>query len=120
MKTCAQIKSMILSAPDLSSANEIIDKNYDFKTYKEKIAFLNGMFGTDCIDDKIVEQINNTHTEESFYTFLNAIRTYPPLDITYVRKNITIPSWLNNLAMKENINFSQTMQEALKEKLGLK
>ncbi|MEO1780987.1 type II toxin-antitoxin system HicB family antitoxin [Enterococcus diestrammenae] len=36
-----------------------------------------------------------------------------------VRKNVTVPEWLNNLAASEQINFSQTLTEALKEKLGV-
>ncbi|RLK62540.1 HicB family protein [Atopobacter sp. AH10] len=36
-----------------------------------------------------------------------------------VKKNTTIPTWLNNLAIQHNINFSQTLTEALKEKLGV-
>lgn len=35
-----------------------------------------------------------------------------------VRKNTTIPAWLNTIAEKENINFSQVLQEALKKQLG--
>lgn len=30
-----------------------------------------------------------------------------------VRKNLTIPAWLNTFAEKNNINFSQILQEAL-------
>ena len=36
-----------------------------------------------------------------------------------IKKTLTIPSWLNTLAEKNNINFSQVLQEALKEKLGV-
>ncbi|MBD3949432.1 type II toxin-antitoxin system HicB family antitoxin [Tuanshanicoccus lijuaniae] len=36
-----------------------------------------------------------------------------------VRKNVTIPEWISNLAQSEGINFSQTLTEALKEKLGI-
>ena len=36
-----------------------------------------------------------------------------------VRKNVTVPEWLNDMAEKERINFSQTLTEALKEKLGV-
>lgn len=36
-----------------------------------------------------------------------------------VKKTLTIPCWLNNLSEKNNINFSQVLQEALKEKLGI-
>jgi len=34
-----------------------------------------------------------------------------------VRKNVSLPSWLNEVAEKEGINFSQVLQEALKERL---
>ena len=35
-----------------------------------------------------------------------------------IKKTLTIPEWLNFEAKKKNINFSQTLQDALKEKLG--
>jgi predicted RNase H-like HicB family nuclease len=37
-----------------------------------------------------------------------------------VKKTLSIPQWLNNAAEEKNINFSQVLQEALKEKLGLR
>lgn len=37
----------------------------------------------------------------------------------YVRKNVTVPAELANQAEQNNINFSQTLTEALKEKLGV-
>jgi len=36
-----------------------------------------------------------------------------------VKKTLSIPTWLNNLSEKNNLNFSQILQEALKEKLGI-
>ena len=36
-----------------------------------------------------------------------------------VRKNVTLPFWLDRLAEKARINFSQTLQESLMQKLGL-
>lgn len=38
-------------------------------------------------------------------------------DLRTVRKNVTIPSWLNNLAEGAGINFSQVLQDGLKSKL---
>lgn len=35
-----------------------------------------------------------------------------------VRKNVTIPEWLNNLAEEKNLNFSQILTEALELKLN--
>lgn len=36
-----------------------------------------------------------------------------------VKKTLTIPKWLNDLAEKEKVNFSSVLQEALKFKLGI-
>ena len=36
---------------------------------------------------------------------------------TAVKKTLSIPAWLNTMAEKQDINFSQVLQEALKEKL---
>lgn len=36
-----------------------------------------------------------------------------------VKKTLTIPSWLNTIAEKSNVNFSAVLQSALIEKLGL-
>lgn len=35
----------------------------------------------------------------------------------YVKKTLTVPMWLNQKAIDAEINFSQVLQEALKEKL---
>jgi len=37
-----------------------------------------------------------------------------------VKKTLSIPYWLNELAEKEQINFSGVLQEALKKRLGVK
>lgn len=36
-----------------------------------------------------------------------------------VKKTLTLPEWLNVLAERQNINFSQELQRALKMRLGL-
>lgn len=36
-----------------------------------------------------------------------------------VKKTLSIPAWLNTLAEKENVNFSQLLQNALKEYLKI-
>lgn len=36
-----------------------------------------------------------------------------------IKKTLTIPTWLNEMAVKENINFSQTLQNALMEQLKI-
>ena len=34
-----------------------------------------------------------------------------------IKKTLTIPEWMNTIAEEKNINFSQTLQEALLEKI---
>ena len=36
-----------------------------------------------------------------------------------VKKTLTVPYWLNKLALEKNINFSQVLQDALKNELGI-
>jgi predicted RNase H-like HicB family nuclease len=37
-----------------------------------------------------------------------------------IKKNVTVPIWLNALAEKANLNFSQILQAGLKHTLGIK
>ena len=36
-----------------------------------------------------------------------------------VRKNVSIPSWLNEMVLKHNLNFSNLLQEAIKKELQI-
>lgn len=36
-----------------------------------------------------------------------------------VKKTLSIPAWLNEAALKEHLNFSQILQDALKARLGI-
>ena len=38
---------------------------------------------------------------------------------TTVRKNVTIPSWLNEMGKSYNLNFSNLLQEAIKRELEI-
>lgn len=40
-------------------------------------------------------------------------------DIRTVRKNVTLPSYLNDMAERAGVNFSQVLQEGLKQRLGV-
>ena len=40
-------------------------------------------------------------------------------DSKFVRKNITLPEWMNTKAEKMGINFSKVLQETLLSKMGL-
>lgn len=40
-------------------------------------------------------------------------------DMKTVRKNVTLPSWLNTLAENAGVNFSQVLQEGLRARLNV-
>ena len=115
MKTLAEIKLMILSSQDVIAANNIIDENYDFVTFGEKIAFLKGMFGAELFG-----KLTPASEQITYFAMLSKLLSLNLLASHSVRKTLTIPAWLNNIAEEMDINFSQTLQEALKEKIGLK
>ncbi len=54
--------------------------------------------------------------------FMTLVSVHMPLvraemDLQYVKKTVTLPKWLNDLAEEANINFSKTLQAAIKAKL---
>lgn len=69
---------------------------------------------------KIMDELEVT-SDEAFVNIVTVdVEEYAKAHFTKsVRKNLTIPSWLNDAAMKQNINFSQVLQEALMQKMGL-
>lgn len=54
--------------------------------------------------------------DNSFVTIISA-NVDLNKDDKSVKKTLTIPSWLNKKALENGLNFSQTLQEALVEKL---
>lgn len=65
--------------------------------------------------------INQMTAEEGFvnYVTLDIDEYAKQYSTKSVKKTLTIPEWLNRLAEKAEINFSQELQFALKKKLGL-
>ena len=39
--------------------------------------------------------------------------------IIYVKKTLTVPKWLDEMAKKKNINFSAVLVKGLKNELGI-
>ncbi len=37
-----------------------------------------------------------------------------------IKKTVTIPKWVNDIAVQNNLNFSQLLQSAIKDKVGIK
>ncbi len=60
--------------------------------------------------------------ENSFITLISAdTLAYRKLyDKKAVKKTLSIPAWLNNIALEKNVNFSNILQNALIKELGIK
>jgi predicted RNase H-like HicB family nuclease len=65
--------------------------------------------------------VNIAPPEGSFIGYVDAdTLEYRRLtDSRAVKKTLTVPSWLNTMAEKANINFSQVLQEALRQHLHI-
>ncbi|WP_168120953.1 type II toxin-antitoxin system HicB family antitoxin [Paenibacillus sp. HB172176] len=67
-------------------------------------------------------EVSMEDTETGAFVSLIQSRTEPirdELQNRAVKKTLTIPQWLNDEAEGAGLNFSQTLQFALKEKLGI-
>ena len=59
------------------------------------------------------------NNQEIVYITMNYEYEKSLIKLAYVKKTLTIPSYLDILAKNKNINFSQVLQNALKKELGL-
>lgn len=68
-------------------------------------------------------QIEDIQLQKNEYSFL-VDAWMPPLrkqeKLVYKRKNVTLPSWLEEHASKHDVNFSELLVEALEQHLGFK
>lgn len=83
---------------------ELFDLYVDNKDIPEPTAFTSVKFNENQIP---------------FMVKVSLKETIKQFDNKSVKKTLTIPSWLNKEAEKNNINFSQVLQEALRQKLDL-
>lgn len=63
----------------------------------------------------------NVEAEEKI-VFVNVWMPYYRSKVkeVYVKKTVTLPAWIDELGKRNNINFSATLVEALKEEFNLK
>lgn len=75
--------------------------------------------GLSEIDIKDVMRELEVESEEAFVNMVTVeVNEYAKIHFEKaVKKTLTIPAWLNKMALERNINFSQVLQEALKERL---
>lgn len=74
--------------------------------------------GVDLVEPSDIKKIA---TDENSFTSLitSDISRYLDTNVKAVKKTLTIPAWLNERAIKKDINFSRVLQEALIEELEI-
>ncbi|HHW03139.1 MAG TPA: type II toxin-antitoxin system HicB family antitoxin [Thermoanaerobacterales bacterium] len=99
-------------------------KNMDEAVKNAKEALALHLFGMeeDGIDIPSPSSINNLKLDSNEIPLL--VEVYMPLyrnaiESSTVKTTVTMPQWLKSLAEKKNVNFSQLLQSALKEYLGI-
>lgn len=68
-----------------------------------------------------VRDIQNNATDDEFVTLIacDTLEYRRYFDNKAVKKTLSIPSWLNDMAERAEINFSATLQAALKQQLNI-
>ncbi len=71
---------------------------------------------------KLPSEINSFNLADNEIVTLilcDTLEVRKEIDNKAVKKTLTLPSWLNTMAERNNVNFSAVLQTALIEKLGL-
>jgi predicted RNase H-like HicB family nuclease len=110
--------------PDLPGCLTCADTTEEaIKHAKEAMAL--HLFGMEQDGEEIPEPTPIENIKLNTNDCIVMIEVYMPLmrdavQCTSVKKTLTIPLWLNKLAEEHNVNFSQVLQTALKDKLNIK
>jgi antitoxin HicB len=67
-----------------------------------------------------IDQLSLEHGEYSTLVMADTLAYRKANSTKSVKKTLTIPSWLNEAAEKQSVNFSQVLQEALLNIIGIK
>lgn len=65
------------------------------------------------------EDVERSTGEFVNYVACDTVEYARMYDNKAIKKTLTIPQWLNDAALRKNINFSQVLQEALMQKINM-
>lgn len=110
--------------PDFDNAYTCIPKGEDYIKAAQEVLTLaiqnieenGGNLPKQLKDDEIVVGDNQKLVYINVWLPYHRTQT----KIIYVKKTLTIPAWIDELAKANHINFSSTLVEAIKSKLCLK
>ena len=108
--------------PDLPGCFTCGDTEEDaFKMAKEAMAL--HLYGLEQENEEIPEPSKVSEIQTENNQVIVFIEVWMPpfrheMENKAVKKTLTIPKWLDDLAKEHNVNYSQILQEALKKHLG--
>lgn len=128
--------NILIEVPDLGILTEANGEDEPKGSIADAIMMARDAIGISCIEredkeEEIVEPSSLTEidiTKGAFYADGVGIVSFVDVDlVSYrrmldnktVRRNVTLPNWLNQEAEKAKINVSKVLQEALMSKLGV-
>ncbi len=128
--------NILIEVPDLEIFTEANEEGKEKGTMADAIMMARDAIGISCIhaEDEGKELIEPSGLSEvditkgTFYGEGKGLVSLVDVDLTVyrrrldnktVRRNVTIPNWLNQEAEKAHLNVSKVLQEALMTKLGV-
>lgn len=128
--------NILIEVPDLGILTEANEEGKAKGTMADAIMMARDAIGVSCInaedEGRVVEEPSKLGdvdiSKGSFYDEGEGIISLVDVDLVAyrrmldnrtVRRNVTLPNWLNQEAEKSHINVSKVLQEALMAKLGV-
>jgi hypothetical protein len=128
--------NILIEVPDLGIITEANEEGKPKGTMADAIMMARDAIGIKCIEAEDSEKevakpsaISDVNVSEgTFYDEGQGILSLVDVDLTAyrkmldnrtVRRNVTLPNWLNQEAEKAHINVSKVLQEALMSRLGV-
>ena len=110
-----------ISFPDFAGAFTCVEKEEDAVSEAQNVLALTIRDYEERGDIVPVPSVNCEIKSKEKLVFINIWMPYHRSQIkeVYTKKTLTIPEWLNMLAVQNNINFSAVLAEGLKKKLGI-
>lgn len=75
--------------------------------------------GIDIPEASRIEDINLKDNESIAWINVWMIPVRDKMENKSIKKTLTIPKWINDIGIENDLNFSQILQSAIKEKLGI-
>lgn len=110
--------------PDFPAACTCVQNGEDYITAAQEILAL-AIIDFEESEEELPKPSNIQELaikEQQQLAYINVWMPYhrTQVKVVYVKKTLTIPAWIDELAKANNINFSATLVEAIRRKLSLK